>query len=286
MENTTDFFTNPDRAVYQGDSPQVEIADTLIPITKPRTIHATDDIMMDFGSATTFSHIYISHENIAEIQVSTQNDLQGAGKTWVETFKIGKSQQLLKIDEDNLHKAKGKQYLHFKFTADSGKTPMLKSLIAMDRLVSFADGAFSQIDFSPEHRTRGKHRMLSGRLRPFQGLGIMKRKMSFGCEHVPYLYVPKHRGSAETDYLDLGESAPTDKRYYNPGGHDEIFRKGDITKLNNLFKNHLTFIFADSLDDFPDRIFPACFEEDALGESFSDQWKYAGYSVSFTVAEL
>lgn len=272
MANTTDFFTCPKRTVYQNNTPQVQIPDTLIPTTENTSIPATTDIVFDFGEMVTFSHVYVQHESIASLQMIAQSDLMGSTPVPLATFTT-------QANESEVHDIPGAttistQYLRFVATAVPSQTPMLLSLVPMNLLVRFQDGAFNQIGFKPMHRTRGHHKMMKGGLRPYQGLGIETREMTFGSEHIPYVW------------SNANPAGGTDENG-NPltYSHDEIFRLADITKINSIFRNHLEFIFADNIDVYPDRIFKASFKENSLDEPFSTDIKEIGYDVGFTVCE-
>ena len=270
MANTTDFFTCPKRTVYQNGTP---IDDTLIPTTENTKIQLTNDVVFDFGEPTTFSHVYIQHENIESLEMIAQSDLMGSNELPFTPFST-------QDNESRIYDIPGvttisEQYLRFEATPVSGQTPSLLSVVPMNLIIRFQDGAFSNIGFKPTQRTRGHHKMMKGGLRPFQGLGILKRDMTFGSTHMPYAYQPHitpdtiPSGIQESDYP----------------GHDPAFELADIQRVNDVFRDYLEFIFSDSLDEYPDRIFKASFKENNLDESFSNLMKFAGYSVSFTVCE-
>ena len=269
MANTTDFFTCPERTVYQNATEQTKIPDTLIPTTENTRIDATSDVVLDFGSPIVFSHVYVQHANIASLQMTKQADLMGSTP---EPYTAFDTQDSTSKIYDLLGVA---QYLRFDATAVTGQTPMLLSVVPMNLLVRFEDGGFSQIGFAHEQRTRGHHKMMKGGLKPFQGLGIEKRKMSFASEHIPFVWSDENPAG--------GTDAAGDPLTYS---HDEIFRLSDIQRINSLFRNHLEFVFADTLDEYPDRIFKASFQENSLDEPFSNDLKEIGYNVGFTVCEV
>ena len=254
---TTDFYSNPKRT---------ETAP--VPGTKRLT----------FDARQTITHLYLKYSGtgntitigggvVSLVIDTTSNTLSGG------TFVYKDSERLLiKLDtsvEINTTE---------RIDATQGSNITISEFYAFAQILSFEDGAFSEIKFTPQQRTRGMHKMMNGGYRPYQGLGVMKRKMAFGSNHIPYTYAA-HR-APETGVPPLMSLSDFP-------GDDPIFANADINRINNtVFKEHLTFMFADHLTNFPDRIFPACFEGESLDEPFSDLWKGAGYDVSFSVLEL
>ena len=239
MANTTDFFTFNNRTVYQMG---MKADDALIPSTDNTGLDVeNNDVFIDLGeSGISFTHIYISHSGIASLEIYAATDVSDTSGSPLSTIELTSEMGLYDIAAPS-----SSQYLRFRAIPITSQTPNILALMPMRLIIRFQDGAFNEIEFTPEQRTRGHHKMLSGGLRPFQGLGIMKRKMSFGCEHVPYAW---------TDHI-VPDTIPAgiDRTYYP--GHDPIFEQADIQRINRMFQEHLEFMFADNLDDFPDRIF-------------------------------
>ena len=199
---TTDFFTCPKRTVYQRPitDPAVPKKDSLIPSTENVNFFQgtnTGDVVFDFGeNPPAFSHVYIKHNNIEMIEMSRQDSLApGSPNDFTfDPFDVTDSPSMVYTNRTS----EKHRYLRFHVKKHSGQ-PMLFSIVPMNLIVRFGEvtkngtenGAFNEISFIPEHRTRGHHRMMKGGLKPFQGLGIEKRKMSFGSDYIPYTYIPK-----------------------------------------------------------------------------------------------
>ena len=284
MANTTDFYSYPKRTVYLSSDMETAIPDTLVPLTFNVPIETDDSVILDFGRTERLTHIYFKHKFVSSIQVFAMSGVSATGGTPVEFTDGARQATLLPSGVYAFNTRVDTQYLRVVPTPAGSGAIQLQALVAVELLVRFQDGAFNRIGYTPQQRTRGHHKMLSGGMRPYQGLGIMKRKMNFGSEQIPYSYIAKHREAAADDYLDLGTSA--EPRYFNPDGHDAIFAEADIKRINTLFQEHLEFIFSDCLDEYPDRIFRASFQENEFDEPFSDKWKRLGYDVGFTVCEV
>ena len=331
MANTTDFYTLPNRIVYINSGTQEKATVSLYPSVPDRVLTTNHSLVIDYGSEQVFSYIYLKHSNILRLVVYKDTDLNGtqAPDNPIGNFSDPGDSGILTLTNKTTA-----QYLRFVTTPDTGKTVNWKALVPCDQLLSFPDGAFNQINFKPTNPTRGKHRMMSGGVRPFQGLGIQKRKMLFGAEEVPYEWKDSvEKAPANINWLDrvdnnfpVNPTLPVPNNT-NPGWLQEwereenirrmaaipqetlvtdddrnverakivkglypddplFYKDADLTKINGVFQNNLKFLFADNLDDYPDRIFPACFDETELDEPFTNTLKHIGYNVSFTVCEL
>ena len=292
MANTTEFYTYPKRTLYHlGDTPDAMIDKKLIPSTAPDPLsfpsNAIRDIFVDFGEEVELSHFYVDVENVSDMEVFYLTDRDGTADNYeIGVAKLDGEASVYKlIEHDNRWSGKGRWFRFVATVKDSAMDVSWNSLLLFNQILSFKDGAFNQIAFKPTHPTRGHHKMMVGGKRPYQGLGIMKRKMTMGATEVPYVY----REHIVPDYLTIPDPLPPDydglKKEDFPGDRP-YYELADLKRINQMFQYHLEFVFADSLNRYPDRIFPASFEEKELNEPFTNGLKHLGYDVSFTVVEI
>ena len=325
-----------------------------------------DKIYFDFGSSQTFTAIYLKMSSVSSVGVAEWN-----GSRWFDISTIATETSItstFNTSSPALHEfyeiVSGKavkteetaRYIRLSnFTTATGHIDVV--ILLGELILGFQDGAFSEINYTPQYPTRGHHRMLKGGMKPYAGLGVKNRKMTLGSNHVPHAYdkigytfgstFPRYRGTQAPGYIDLfpgaNWSANTSyslgdvvfhdpngvnsyknvyscitpnsdttftianwskidiessyiakrtaaesehRRYYNPAGTHDIFADASLTDINKAFDDHLEFVFADSLDVHPDRIFPASFEGNELSQPFSNKLKSAGHDISFTVVEI
>ena len=188
MANTTDFYTLPDRTVYEKSASLEKSEVSLYPSVPDRVLDVDHNIIIDYGSGgQDFDRIYLKHTGITSLEVYKYDTPEAAynatpqptNPAYIQTFSNPAESVFLYFTS----KQTGIKTMLFDAT---GTDINWKALVPCDRLLSFPDGAFNQINFKPTNPTRGKHRMMSGGVRPFQGLGIQKRKMLFGAEEVQY----------------------------------------------------------------------------------------------------
>ena len=297
---TTDFYSNPKRTETAITSPNVGIE-------------------LAFGTRQTITHLYLEYSSgtlnigntitigggVVSLSIDTTNNTLSDG-----TYIYKDSKRLLIKLDDSVEIDTNQE-----IEATQGSNITISEFYAFSQILSFEDGAFNEIKFTPEQRTRGMHKMLNGGYKPYQGLGVMKRKMSFGSNYVPFEFnslvqpgnvaippspptkeikrtqkqgeTPQDYANYEADYAKYSTQFDAFQAEFRASfGDNPIFANADISRINDMFRDHLSFFFADRLSDYPDRIFPACFEGQSLDEPFSDLWKGAGYDVSFSVLEL
>lgn len=274
MANTTHFYSHYDRTTYLSKSPFDPdiIVDVLEPGTLGEDVGLTInqyDILIDFGQQRKITHLFMKQTGMTEAWIQ-YGDYNKETNTFTQ-----RQAQILQIPaaDHNKRKIYTLTPQHVTLTdsaavirATEGSMVAIDTLIFMESLGDYPDGAFSEHDPGWEHRTQGHHLLASGRKIKYPGLGIPKMKLKFASEYIPYDY--------EEDIENESNPVPY------------VIGDEDIKKLENIFLNHRHFVVADTLDRHPERIFVASFENTEFVFPYSSAWKDQGHNFDIIVCEV
>ena len=272
MANDTNFYSNYDRTVYKSVSAPEKIpADTLMSSNIGATLsfEIGHHLIIDFGTSKKTTHLFFKQTHLRSVDIRGTDILthitSGTGTPEVITIPAA---------DDNKRKvytlatALQGRYVGItpKTLATSPTNAIFDIAIAMENLVEFPDGAWKDINPSWEHRTQGHHQLLSGKKVRFLGLGIPKFKIQLMADLLAYDHVRDVENFTNPVTDPLGSE--------------------DVKKLEEVFLYHRHFVFSDSIDNHPDRIFVASFDDNNFELPFSNDWKDQGHNVSVTVCEV
>jgi len=287
MANSTNFYSHHDRKVYHSKSvfdPE-SIPDTLVPGTIKEDITltgTTHHIVIDFGESRRITHFFIKQNGMTSVRIEYSDDDYNTHGSFavadsnMNNFAIPSSdfdkRKIYSISQTTLNGMISEVTARsVRMSLRAGSTnSKLDTLIFMEELSEFPDGAFKNINPAWEHRTQGHHQLISGRKVRYSGLGVPKLKMQLDADFLPY------DEDAATETIAGGVTVPNTPRLDSE----------TLEQLENIFLYHEHFVFADSLDLHPERIVVASFEDNMFDFPYSSPFRKAGHDASVVVCEV
>ena len=236
-------------------------------------------LFVRFDDPKEFDYVYVDAENADDIEIEKPG-LIGVESSVREsdlafTWNAHDDETITSSGIVAISDADGKSFRIVINRDSSSSNLVLKRIVLCKHLMRFPDGIFSEINPSSIHRTRGHHNFISGRRRKYKGLGVPKQGIRLGAENLLYdtsLWSPT---VGDDNYNSLMQEY----------GDIDADLRGDVKKLKELFEQHESFMFADSIEAYPERIYVATFNEDVCEFPYSDFWKEQGNNITVEVEE-
>ena len=221
------------------------------------------------GDARAFTHIFLKCKGVASYSLALTDPDPGIGLTDRAlpenvTNDSGDTVSITDLDgfQNDLYdlstvvsetrKLKAKA-ITLTFTAASGQTPRIYEVMVLDRILEIdSDGSFSRIDYDS------------------LDLGMNDPDLRGRLSYVPPIGGERDKWIATLTLLALRRKAD----------------RGVIAdQLIHFIRRYKNFVFAGEYNRYPDRVFPALWNDPRTAIRYIARWKGAGRRVSFAVRE-